>query len=135
MTKKELVRYHNYLYFKYKGQVNIQFANISSDDFYACIPTRTVTLPDYIKSNQSEWSLFAFLHEIGHIMTNTTKMKRCEQEYLATQWAIEEAKRIKFKIPKRFLETYQNYIWEWRERGVKSRAKSIPTKDQLTLSY
>ena len=68
-------------------------------------------------------------------MTNTTKMKRCEQEYRATQWAIDEAKRIGFLVPKSYIYTYQDYIFRWRNTGIKLKAKSIPSEKELTLTY
>ena len=34
-------------------------------------------------------STFELFHEIGHIETHTSKMRRCESEYAATVWAVE----------------------------------------------
>lgn len=135
MDKQRLTDLHNQLYLKYKKEMIIIFDDVPEDDFGSYIESKVVILPKKIKTKQSEWTLFAFLHEIGHVKTNTPNMKRCEQEFYATQWAIDEARRIEFKIPKSFLYTYQEYIWKWRERGIKSRAKKIPTREQLKLVY
>ena len=136
MDRKHLVYLHNLVYVSYKDKANIVFKkNVARDDFYTIIESKTIELPEYIKTHPTEWSLFAFLHEIGHIMTNSTKMKRCVQEYLATQWAINEAKRIGFIIPDSFLKTYQNYILKWRTTGIKCGANNVPSCEELTLKY
>ena len=133
MTRARLVNLHNYLYIKYRNQMQINFVDTDQYDFGAYIELRLIEIPEYTKNHPTEWSLFAFLHEIGHIMTNTTKMKRCEQEYRATQWAIQEAQEIGFKIPKSYINRYQEYIWNWRETSVKCHGKNIPTYEELTL--
>ena len=40
------------------------------------------------KKANSIKSTFTLLHEIGHCENNNSKMRRCEQEYFATQWAL-----------------------------------------------
>lgn len=134
MERKQLVNLHNYLYVTYKNKMNISFVDVAEDDFGAQINNRVVKLPNCIKTNPTEWSLFAFLHEIGHVLTNKSDMKRCQQEFLATQWAIKEAKRIGFDVPPSYIKTYQDYIWKWRDKGIKCGAKQIPTCDELTLT-
>ncbi len=114
--------------------MNIVFSDVADDDFGSFINSRIVKLPNGIKNNPTEWSLFAFLHEIGHVITNDSCMKRCQQEYLATQWAIKEAKRIGFDVPENFIEIYQDYIWKWRDKGIKCGAKEMPTRKELTLT-
>ena len=135
MNKETLRTLHNNLYIKYRNNFTLEFSdNAASDEFYSYILSKRIVIPRSVKTHQTEWSLFAFLHEIGHIMTNTTKMKRCTQEYLATQWAIDEAKRIGFNVPKDYIETYQDYIWNWRSRAIKLKAKVVPTVEELTLA-
>lgn len=133
MTREQLVNRHNYLYVMYKGKMNICFEDLAKDDFGSYIRSRKIVLPKYIKTNPTEWSLFAFLHEIGHIETNTPNMKRYEMEYLATQWAISEARRIGFNVQDWILDTYQNYIWRWRETSLKHKGKNVASKQELTL--
>ena len=134
MTREKLVLLHNCLYIQYKNEMAIVFEDNQSDEFYSYLLSRKIVLPNYIRSNPTEWSLFAFLHEIGHIMTNTTSMKRYEQEYLATQWAIDKAKEIGFDVPEKYIDTYQKYIWKWRETSIKHKAKNVATKESLVLS-
>lgn len=121
-----LSKYRRFAYIHYEPDNN---------EFYSYIMAREIVLPQRAFSHPTDWDVFAFLHEIGHVMTNTPKMKRCQQEFLATQWAINEAKMIGFIIPEKFISTYQNYIWNWRESAIKRRAKSIQTKEELTLKY
>ena len=129
--KEKLKALHNNLYLKYKWNFTLEFAD--TDGFYSYIISKRIIIPRSVKTHQTEWSLFAFLHEIGHIMTNTPEMKRCTQEYLATQWALDEAKRIGFNVPKSYIKTYQDYIWGWRNRAIKLKAKVVPAEDELRL--
>ncbi len=115
--------------------MNIVFIDKDPNDFGSYIIRKEVELPSSIKTHQTEWSLFAFLHEIGHVLTNTPKMKRYEQEYLATQWALQEAKELNFKVPGHFIKIYQDYIWKWRETSLKHHAKNVKTIRELTLKY
>ena len=135
MTKQELVYYHNLVWKKYHRQMIICFDQKNPDSFKATISEKIVHLPIAIKTDQSEWSLFAFLHEIGHILTNTTQMKRCEQEYLATQWALDESKKLGFKVAKETIVKYQYYIYRWRWKGIRLNGKNMPTEDDLKLKY
>lgn len=73
--------------------------------------------------NPSQEDLLDFLHEIGHIITNRVGMKRCMEEYLATQWAIDHAKDFGVKVSKKRIAEFQNYIFKWREIGIKHKAK------------
>ena len=120
------------IYLKYSKQMHIH-AGDKDCGFYSYINAKEVVIPPDVFAKPKEWDIFALLHEIGHILTNTNKMKRCTQEYLATQWAIEEAKRIGFPIPKSYINIYQNYIWKWREVSVNMKSKNIPSKKELSL--
>lgn len=131
MTKKELVNLHNYVWLKYHNKMEIVFENENDRDFYALIVSRKVILPKSIKKEQTEWSLFAFLHEIGHILTNRSTMKRYEMEYLATQWALDEAKRIGFQVPREYISTYQRYINSY----AKKIKRNPPKFENLMLKY
>ena len=75
------------------------------------------------------------LHEVGHLKTNKKGMKRCEEEFYATQWAIKEMKKYKFELDQKDKQIFQNYIWQWRERGIKLKGKNMPSKEQLTLVW
>lgn len=133
MTKERLRNLHNYLYLRYRDEMAITFEELEDDDFGAYIQSRRIVIPNKVKNSQTEWTLFAFLHEIGHIKTNTVQMKRYEQEYLATKWALEEAKRIGFDVPARFIKTYQDYIWRWRETSLKLKGNNVCRKEDVKL--
>lgn len=79
--------------------------------------------------------IFDLLHEIGHLKTNKKGMKRCEEEFYATQWAIKEMKKYNLELDSINKHIFQNYIWKWRETGIKLNGKNIPNKEQLTLIW
>lgn len=70
------------------------------------------------KQANSLASTFTLLHEVGHIMTNTTKMRRCEQEYYATIWAIEKCKEYGIKLTDKIINAYQRYVDMELKRGL-----------------
>lgn len=86
-------------------------------------------------TNPSQEDLFDFLHEIGHVITNRIGMKRCMEEYLATQWAIDHAKDFDVHVSHKRIMEFQNYIYKWRETGIKHKAKNMPTIEELKLKY
>ena len=134
MNREELGKLHNLVYRTYRHRMTIVFEDTPGNDF-SCYPVSgKVMLPQSIKTAPTEWSLFAFLHEVGHVLTNKAGMKRCEQEFMATQWALAEAKRIGFTVPVLYIKTYQDYIWNWRMAEEKVYGKGIPTREALTLT-
>lgn len=76
------------------------------------------------KQNNSFASTFTLLHEIGHVETTTSAMRRAEEEYHATVWAIEQCKRFGLDIPQRTIDTYQRYIDNEIERGKRRGGKN-----------
>lgn len=62
---------------------------------------------------------FDLFHEIGHIMTTTSKMRRVEAEYYATIWAMERFKEYDLEVPTLLLKKYQNYIDMELDRGIR----------------
>ena len=62
-------------------------------------------------------STFTLLHEVGHIENNSSTMRRAEQEYFATVWALEKANEYGIVVPDRILERYQEYINRELARG------------------
>lgn len=89
------------------------------------------------KQSNSAESTFTLLHEIGHIENNHSKMRRCEEEYFATVWAIQTMKQygISDKISEKTKKSYQEYIWNELDRGVRRGGNNYPTKTQLTLEW
>ena len=133
MTKKQLTRLHNLVYLKYRDRVKIEFIDAEADDFSAYVGSDRITLPACTKNTQSEWTLFAFLHEIGHIITYIPGSKVYEMEYMATQWAISEAALMGFQVPGWILETYQEYIYKHRESAIARHGKNILPKSRVKL--
>lgn len=71
------------------------------------------------KQANSVQSTFTLFHEIGHIETNKSWMRRAEQEYFATVWAIEECEKYGIEIPTRLILEYQWYIDDEIDRGLR----------------
>lgn len=82
-------------------------------------------------------STFTLLHEIGHIENNNSKMRRCEQEYYATAWAIQILKQygVADKVSEKTKKLYQDYILRERDRGVRRGGAGYPTESQLMLEW
>jgi hypothetical protein len=62
---------------------------------------------------------FELLHEIGHIETTKSNMRRCEAEFYATEWAIQKAKEYDFEIPEKTKKIYQDYINREKTKGIR----------------
>lgn len=71
------------------------------------------------KAANSFVSTFTLLHEVGHIENNNGKMRRCEEEYYATVWAIEKCKEYGLTIPQSTISKYQKYIDMELARGLR----------------
>ena len=68
-------------------------------------------------------STFTLLHEVGHIETTKSSMRRAESEYYATTWAIDRCKEYGITIPKKTLFVYQRYIILEKQRGLRRGGK------------
>lgn len=82
----------------------------------------------WIPKNSVE-STFNLLHEIGHIETTKTNMRRAESEYHATVWALERAKEYGIKVPEKTIQLYQDYIDRERDRGIRRGGTGYYTMD------
>lgn len=71
------------------------------------------------KQANSVQSTFTLLHEVGHIETTRSGMRRCEEEYYATVWALERCKEYGINVPEKLVREYQEYIDEERDRGIR----------------
>lgn len=89
------------------------------------------------KQSNSIVSTLTLFHEIGHIENNNSKMRRCEEEYYATVWAIDRLREygILDKVSVKQKELYQDYIYNELARGIRRGGKGYPTKDELTLDW
>ena len=85
------------------------------------------------KQSSSIQSTFTLFHEIGHIVNNSGKMRRCESEYYATVWAIEECKKYNLEIPKSIIDSYQRYIYMELDRGLRRGGANYPTREEMKL--
>lgn len=89
------------------------------------------------KQSNSIVSTLTLFHEIGHIENNNSQMRRCEEEYYATVWAVDRLREygILDKVSVKQKELYQNYIYNELDRGVRRGGKGYPTKQELTLDW
>lgn len=85
------------------------------------------------KQKNSAKATFELFHEIGHIETTTSKMRRCEAEYYATLWAVEQCHEYGVKIPENVKKSYQEYINRELDRGIRRGGKDYPTT--LTIEW
>ena len=89
------------------------------------------------KQASSILSTFTLFHEIGHIETTTSKMRRCEEEYYATMWAVK--KMWEYGLSERISDSiktlYQEYIWRERDRGIRRGGVDYPSKERLTIEW
>lgn len=89
------------------------------------------------KQSNSIASTLTLFHEVGHIENNNSKMRRCEEEYAATVWAINELKKygVLDKVTEKSKRLYQDYIFTELDRGLRRGGNNYPTKEQLTLQW
>lgn len=97
---------------------------------HAHVKTRTVCKWHQRNSIKATFDL---LHEIGHIETFKSGMRRCESEYQATQWAIDRCKEYGIQVPENILIDYQLYIDTERDRGVRRHSTTLPKLELLRL--
>lgn len=64
-------------------------------------------------------------------------MRRCEEEYHATVWAIEKMREYGLieRIPGVIKKDYQWYIHDELDRGLRRGGSGYPTKEDLTLEW
>ena len=75
------------------------------------------------KRANSYESTFILLHEAGHIMTTTSTMRRAEEEYYATTWAIDRCKEYGIEVKESSIFDYQRYILMEIYRGMRRGGK------------
>lgn len=83
------------------------------------------------KQANSVQSTFTLFHEIGHIETTKSGMRRAEEEYHATVWALERCKEYGIEVPAKTIRVYQDYIDREKARGLR-RGGSGYAKLKLT---
>lgn len=87
------------------------------------------------KQASSLCSTFTLLHEIGHCENNNSSMRRCEQEFYATQWALDKCKEIGLNVTDDIIKKYQRYINDERQRGINRHCYDLPSIEELTLVW
>ena len=102
---------------------------------YSYVAYREIVLPERAFQNPSGWDVLTLLHEIGHIKTNTERMKLYEKEYLATQWSADEAKKWDFTIIDLWRKTYQDYIFSKRDICIREGGKNVPPESKLMIRW
>lgn len=127
MGKYELIQ--NDVIRKYK--INIEENSKCRSRTHAHIKQRKVCKWNRANSIRSTFTLF---HEIGHIITTKSTMRRCEEEYYATVWAIEELRKYNIETPQDIINRYQRYVYMELDRGLRRGGKNYPTKEELKLS-
>ena len=78
---------------------------------------------------------FSLMHEIGHIEGSNSKARRCEDEYNATQWAIDHLADYGLEPDKEIIASYQRYINREHARGVRRHCKTLPPLETLQLKF
>lgn len=78
------------------------------------------------KQANSMESTFTLFHEIGHIETKQSWMRRAESEYYATIWAIQMCREYNLTVPDKIIDKYQRYIDMTVERGKRRGGKNYP---------
>lgn len=97
-------------------RVNIDTYSLCRQRMHAHVKERRICK---WKQTNSVQATFDLLHEVGHIETTKSWMRRAEQEYYATVWAIERCREYGIKIPLKVWERYQNYIIREADRGYR----------------
>ena len=81
------------------------------------------------KQANSIQSTFTLFHEIGHIENNASWMRRAEEEYHATTWAIDKCREYNIEVPEKTLTEYQEYINNTKDRGVRRGGNAYGSLD------
>ncbi len=77
-------------------------------------------------SKNSVVSTFDLFHEIGHIETTKSTMRRAEEEYHATLWALDRCREYGVKIPRKVWARYNDYIQREKDRGIRRGGNGYP---------
>lgn len=95
----------------YRDSYNIMY---TKDSNCRCIPMwGLICIPNKYRREDFDNYLFSVLHEVGHCETFKDKQTEVEKEFLATQWASDNAKRYDVKIDNKEQDEWQNYIYSF----------------------
>ncbi len=136
MTINERKELFTKLYKKYSKEMFIHSGDCGPDNRgYSYVMRREIVLPKESFTNPSEWQILELLHEVGHVKTNTRRMKLYEKEFQAIQWSANEAKKLGFPIKQLWRDAYQQYIWDKRQMSINRRSKKVPEKEDLIIQW
>ncbi len=136
MTANERKAMFNSIYNRYSGEMYIHSGDCGPDNRgYSYVMRREIVLPKESFTSPSEWQILELLHEIGHVKTNTHRMKVYEKEFRATQWSATEAKKLGLPIKQLWRDAYQQYIWDKRQMCINRRGKNVPEKEDLIIQW
>lgn len=121
---KTLIEIQNEVITKYRITINTH--SKCRHRMHAHIRTRMVCKWEQKSSIQATFDLF---HEVGHIETTKSWMRRAESEYYATTWAIDKCNEYCLKIPKKIIADFQRYIEMERDRGERRGGKGYGELD------
>ena len=132
MNQKERKELFNSICSTYKTEMWIHSGDSNP---YSIVLYKEVVMPKKAFSRPSAWDIMCLLHEIGHIKTNKECMPTCEKEYLATQWSVNEARIIGFKIEDIWKECFQDYIWNYFDEEKNELTNCSIQKEDLIVSW
>lgn len=82
---------------------------------------------DYAEDLEETFDLF---HEIGHCQNNAPNMRRCEQEYSASVWAVVHLLfEYDIIINDSIIQRYEDYIEMEKLRGIKRGGRNYGNLD------
>lgn len=102
---------------------------------YSYVMHRIIVMHEGTFESPTEWDILTLLHEIGHVKTNTQKMKVYEKEYSATQWSAYEARKIGIPVNDLWREAFQDYIWKKRQMCINKKGKNVANKEALIVKW
>lgn len=136
MTPQQCKNVFDRIYKQFSKEIWIHPGDCGKDDrAYSLVAHREIVLPNECFSNPSEWDILVFLHEIGHVKTNTSDMRVFAKEYYATKWAAAAAQQIGLKIKPLWKKTFQEYIWNKRQNCINHKGKNVPSKEALLINW
>lgn len=137
MTQIERTELFNDICSKYRSEMNIHSGDCKKDKDipYSIVFCKEIVMSKKAFSHPSAWDIMCLLHEIGHIKTNNIFMPVCEKEYLATQWSVDEAKKIGFPIEDIWKDCFQNYIWNYYDEENETTNALNMTKNDLVIRW
>lgn len=136
MKNKTNIVKRDKIYNKYKENIYVYPYEGAGQMYCIVKPYKTfVYCEPEVWENPTEEDLFDLLHEVGHAIANKPGMKRYEEEFYATVFAISKMEHYKLSLSNKRKKEWQNYINKYREGAIKRKAKNVMTLDEVTLVW